>query len=148
MGAESPAGELAAALGTGGDTGAALPVALDAGLAEVVHAVQHDRLAEELAADGTGQLLPQAPVLAPAGHPCWHTGPTMTFLPPPPPNPLCSGLGQSSPLPTLGALGQGLGTGPWAGPAQVPHGVYPALESPKRVGITVKPQQTVSPFAE
>ena len=76
VGAERPAGELSAALGAGGDTGAALPIALDAGLAEVVHAVQHDWLPEELAADGTCQLLPQAPVLAPASHPCWHMGPS------------------------------------------------------------------------
>lgn len=79
VGAESAAGELAAALGAGGDAGASRPVALDAGLAEVVHAVQHDGLAEELAADGTCQLLPQAPVLAPAGHPCWHIGPTVSW---------------------------------------------------------------------
>lgn len=102
VGAESPAGELTAALGAGGDAGAALPVALDAGLAEVVHAVQHDGLAEELVADGTRQLLPQAAVLAPAGHPCWHTGPTLSFLPPPSQNPVPSGLEQTPASPHAG----------------------------------------------
>lgn len=99
--AEGAAGDLVAALRAGRDVGAAIPVCLDAALAEVVHAVQHDGLAEELAADGTGQLLPQAPVLAPAGHPCGHTGPTLSFLPPPHANPHPSGLGRTSASPAL-----------------------------------------------
>lgn len=36
------------------------PVPADAGSAEVVHAGQHDRVPEEVAADGAGQVLPQA----------------------------------------------------------------------------------------
>lgn len=132
---EIAAGELAAALRAGGDLGAAVPVLLDAALAEVVHAVQHDGLAEELAADGTGQLLPQAPVLAPAGHPCWHTAPTLSFLPPPP-HTNAVPLDWAGLLPSCG-LGQGLVTRPWRGweggpgPAQLLYWVHAALENPE-----------------
>lgn len=73
--AEGAAGAAAAALRARGAAGTAVPVAQDAAPAVVVHAVQHDGLAEQLAADGTGQLLPQAALLAAAGHPCGHTVP-------------------------------------------------------------------------
>ncbi|KAF7249253.1 putative RNA-directed DNA polymerase from transposon BS, partial [Varanus komodoensis] len=64
LGAEGAAGELSPTLGAGGNFRATVPIALDALLAEVVHAVQHDRVPEEIEADGAGQLLPKALLLA------------------------------------------------------------------------------------
>jgi len=84
--AEGRPGELPTALRARGDAGAAGPVALDAGLAVVVHAVQHDGLAEQLAADGTRQLLPQAVLRAARCHrrkpDAAHRGPSLPSGPP------------------------------------------------------------------
>ena len=60
VGLKLPAGEHLAALRAGHGPLGSPPVPGDAGSAEVVHAVQHDRVAEQVAAYGAGQILSQA----------------------------------------------------------------------------------------